>query len=76
MKAKAESSRRPSADEISAFSSEKATFINANQNLRDENLSLKDEIDEVKAMVEVLKGKQGRHEGLVYEPRSSPLTFS
>lgn len=73
MRTKAERSHRPSVDAISAFSSEKAALVEASQKLRDENSLLKDEIDEVKAMVEVLKGHQG---GLVYEPRSSPLMFS
>jgi hypothetical protein len=45
--------------------------METNSKLKDENMLLKDELEEMRAMIEVLKGRRG----LISEPRSSPLSI-
>jgi len=52
--------------EIAAYADEKGSLTATNERLTEENLILKDEVMELKAMVEVLKNRRG----LVSEPRS------
>lgn len=57
--------------EIAAFVAERTTLMETNGKLKDENMLLKDELEEMRAMIEVLKGRRG----LISEPRSSPLSI-
>lgn len=52
--------------EMAASADEKGTLIATNERLTEENMTLRDEVMELKAMVEVLKNRRG----LVSEPRS------
>ncbi|KAJ7098041.1 hypothetical protein B0H15DRAFT_823860 [Mycena belliarum] len=67
------SSRRPG--EIASFVSEKKTLLEANQQLTEDNINLREEIDDVVAMVEFLKGQVSGRKGLVADPRSSPILY-
>jgi len=68
----AENPRELFAQEIASFSAEKAALQTANNNLREDNLVLKDEVEELRAMVEVLRGQHTGGRGLV-SARSSPI---
>lgn len=64
---KVESPRIPFAEEeIATFSNEKAALMAANTKLGEENHELKEEIEELRVMMEILKGRKG----LVSEERS------
>jgi hypothetical protein len=67
---RAESSFIPFAQEIATFSNEKAALA-TNANLGEENRVLKEEVEELRVMMEILKGRKG----LVSEERS-PLSLS
>jgi hypothetical protein len=60
-------------NEIAAFAVEKARLSDANRLLQEKNADLRDEVEELRAMVEVLKREVGGKKGLVYDSRSSPL---
>ncbi|KAF8810127.1 hypothetical protein BYT27DRAFT_7186996 [Phlegmacium glaucopus] len=64
-----ESPRIPFAQEIATFSNEKAGLMNANTKLGEENRVLKEEVEELRIMMELLKERKG----LVFEERS-PLS--
>jgi len=49
-----------------------SNLLKTNQRLRDDNADLRDQIDELKAMVEILKARE--KPGLVPDPTSSPRT--
>jgi hypothetical protein len=55
--------------EIAAFVAEKSTLMETNNKLKEENIVLKDELEEMRAMIELLKGRRG----LISEPRASPI---
>lgn len=60
----------------SNVSSERLTVcwrVEANGKLRADNSELRDEVEELKAMLEVLKAHAGGTKGLVSEPRASPI---
>lgn len=61
--------------EIATFASEKLALQTANTRLRNENIELKDEVEEMRAMLEVLKAQHSGKRGLVSEPRASPVQF-
>ncbi|KAJ6546552.1 hypothetical protein DFH09DRAFT_1262958 [Mycena vulgaris] len=67
-------SRRP--EDIAAFVAEKKALLEANHQLTDDNISLREEIEDMSAMVEVLKGQVSGRRGLVSEPRSSPILYA
>jgi cell division protein FtsB len=56
---KAESPRIPFAEGIAAVSNEKAALMAANTKLGDENQELKEEVEELRVMMEILKGRRG-----------------
>lgn len=56
--------------EIADCAEEKDSLNTTNRRLMEENMILKDEVMELKAMVEVLKSQHTNHRGLVFEPRS------
>ena len=58
---------------IASLVSEKGALVETNQRLKAENIELKDELEELRAMIEILKGQRGGRQGLVAEPRSSPV---
>jgi predicted RNase H-like nuclease (RuvC/YqgF family) len=62
--------------EIAGFAEEKASLTATNQRLMEENMVMKDEVMELKAMVEVLKSRHMHRKGLVAEPRSPVLAGS
>ncbi|KDR81843.1 hypothetical protein GALMADRAFT_221714 [Galerina marginata CBS 339.88] len=72
MRHRKDSPRIPFAQGITSIQIEKATLNAANAQLREENIDLKFEVEEQAAMVELLKGQISR-QGLVSEPRSSPI---
>lgn len=53
--------------EIAVFAAESSTLMETNNKLKDENMLLKDELEEMRAMIELLKGRKG----LISEPRAS-----
>lgn len=61
--------------EVATFAAEKSALMDANSRLRNENIELKDEVEEMRAMIEVLKGHHSGRRGLVSEPRASPVNF-
>jgi uncharacterized protein YlxW (UPF0749 family) len=69
----ADTSRGMSPNDIAAFAVEKARLSDANRVLQEKNADLRDEVEELRAMVEVLKREVSGKKGLVYHPRSSPL---
>ncbi|KAJ7740733.1 hypothetical protein DFH07DRAFT_838927 [Mycena maculata] len=76
-KRKAETpSRRPA--EIAAFVAEKKAMLDANAQLVEENTNLREDLDDMTAMVEVLKSQVSGRRGLVSEPRvsSSPILLA
>ncbi|KAJ7489834.1 hypothetical protein B0H11DRAFT_1859820 [Mycena galericulata] len=64
-------SRRPA--EIAAFVAEKKALLDANAQLAEDNTNLREELEDMTAMVELLKGQVTGRRGLVSEPRSSPI---
>lgn len=60
---------------LTSLQSEKAALSETNTRLREENDDLKFEVEELHAMVQVLKG-QISHQGLISERRASPVVFS
>ena len=56
---KAESPRIPFAEGIAAISNEKAALMAANTKLGEENHELKEEVEELRVMMEILKGRKG-----------------
>ena len=60
------------AAEIAAFAAEKSALMNANGKLRAKNAVLVEEAEEMKAMIELLKGQVNRKKGLIADPRASP----
>ncbi|KAJ6496556.1 hypothetical protein C8R47DRAFT_1114575 [Mycena vitilis] len=64
-------SRRP--EEIAAFVVEKKALLDANTQLTKENLDLREDLEDMTAMVEVLKGQVSGRKGVVSEPRMSPI---
>jgi predicted nucleic acid-binding Zn-ribbon protein len=67
-------SRHMPADQIAAFVVEKSSLARANDKLREENLDLRDEVEEMRAMLEMLKAQVGGRRGLV-SARASPIMF-
>ena len=68
---RAESPRIPFAQEIATFSSEKAALLAANVKVGEENRVLKEEVEELRVMMEILKGRKG----LVSEEKSLSPRF-
>ena len=66
-------SRRP--EEIAAFVAEKKRLMDANAHLLEDNATLREEIEEITAMVEVLRGQVSGRKGLVSDPRASPILY-
>jgi len=60
--------------EIAAYAEERGVLAATNNKLREENLVLKDEVEELKAMVELLKAEHTGRRGLVSEPKSPILS--
>lgn len=67
------SSTRSPLELARAFSEEKAGLQHTIKELRAANTELKDDIEELTAMVEVLKAEHSGKRGLISEPRSSPV---
>lgn len=67
-------SQRPA--EIAAFVAEKKALLDGNAQLVEENTTLREELEDMTAMVEVLKGQVSGRRGLVSEPRSSPILLA
>ncbi|KAJ7694239.1 hypothetical protein B0H17DRAFT_981160 [Mycena rosella] len=67
-------SRRP--EEIAAFVAEKKALLDAKQQLADDNANLREEIEDMSAMVELLKAQVSGRKGLVADPRASPLLYA
>ena len=61
----AESPRIPFAQEIATFSNEKAALLATNTKLGEENRVLKEEIEELRVMMEILKGRKGLVSGKI-----------
>jgi predicted RNase H-like nuclease (RuvC/YqgF family) len=61
--------------EIAGYAEEKASLTTTNHRLGEENMILKDEVMELKAMVEVLKSQHTNRRGLVSEPSRSPVSY-
>ncbi len=59
--------------EIAAYAEERGVLAATNNKLREENLVLKDEVEELKAMVELLKAQHTGQRGLVSEPKGPIL---
>jgi phage shock protein A len=64
--------RQTLAKELAAFVAEKTVLMNTKDQLRERNAELVEELEEMRAMVEVLKGQISRRKGLVSDPRASP----
>ncbi|KAF8212369.1 hypothetical protein K438DRAFT_1806415 [Mycena galopus ATCC 62051] len=64
-------SRRP--EDIAAFVAEKKTLLETNAQLTEENTNLREDLEDMTAMVEVLKGQVSGRRGLVSDPRMSPI---
>jgi phage shock protein A len=71
---KNEAARQIPADEIAAFVGEKTSLATANDKLREENADLMDEVEEMRAMLEMLKAQISGKRGLV-SARASPIMF-
>lgn len=65
--------RKSASTSITVLTREKATLIEANRKFRAENADLRDEAEELRAMVEVLKNQVGGPRGLFSEARASPV---
>jgi DNA repair exonuclease SbcCD ATPase subunit len=72
---KNEAARQMPAEEIAAFVAEKTSLAKANDKLREENADLMDEVEEMRAMLEMLKAQVSGKRGLV-SARASPVMFS
>ena len=57
--------RQTSAAEIAAFAAEKSSSTKANKKLREENIDLKDQVEQLKARIEVLDGQVSGRKGLL-----------
>ncbi|KAJ7273587.1 hypothetical protein B0H12DRAFT_1090097 [Mycena haematopus] len=64
-------SRRP--EDIAAFVTEKKALVETNAQLMEENTNLREDIEDMTAMMEVLKGQVSGRRGLVSDPRMSPI---
>ncbi|KAJ6455704.1 hypothetical protein C8R45DRAFT_881137 [Mycena sanguinolenta] len=64
-------SRRP--EDIAAFVAEKKVLQDTNAQLTEENTTLREELEDMTAMVEILKGQVSGRRGLVSDPRMSPI---
>lgn len=64
--------RQRYAKELAAFVAEKSVLMNTKDQLRERNAELTEELEEMRAMVELLKGQISRRKGLVSDPRASP----
>ena len=62
-------SKQQPGPEIAGLLTERSALLATNSKLKEENLLLKDELEEMRAMIEVLKGRKG----LISEPRASPV---
>ncbi|KAH9484023.1 Tuberous sclerosis 1 protein-like protein [Psilocybe cubensis] len=65
-------SRTPFVEGMAALQLEKVALSETNTKLREENQVLKDEVEELQAMVQLLKGQHSR-QSLISEPRASPI---
>ncbi|KAJ7285718.1 hypothetical protein C8J57DRAFT_1285608 [Mycena rebaudengoi] len=70
------SKQRTSAMDIAAFVAEKRKLLDANNQLTADNAVLREEIEDMTAMVELLKAQVSGRRGLVSDPRSSPLLLA
>lgn len=62
--------------DIAAFVAEKRKLLDANNQLTADNAVLREEIEDMTAMVELLKAQVSGRRGLVSDPRSSPLLLA
>jgi len=60
------------AKELAGLVAEKTILLDTKKQLRERNAELMEELEEMRAMVEVLKGQISRRKGLVSDPRASP----
>ncbi|KAJ7172596.1 hypothetical protein C8R46DRAFT_1086542 [Mycena filopes] len=67
-------SRRP--EEMAAFVVEKKAMLEANAQLTEQNTNLREELEDMSAMVEVLRGQVSGRKGLVSDPRASPILYA
>jgi len=67
-------SQRP--EEFAAFVAEKKVLLDTVAQMREENINLREENEDMTAMVEVLKAQVSGRKGLVSDPRSSPLLYA